>query len=536
MYKLIIAKLSKYKFQVTILFILNIIISFLTLLSPYIAGKYVDILSITKNNTSLFNFVLVYIFIKIGSLFSVYIYSVIFIKLKSNLVFDFNKEFIQHISHAPMEFISKHNSIYLSQRINTDSGKVIDFIFNDIYKFISTVFNLLIILFFFININLTVISIAILSCILYIFTFYKFKSKLHKSSYDFFESQNKYASSINEPYNNIKNIKQNSVLDIFIERLNREFIDFFKSTVKYSKTSYVYRNYIDGVYTISSSIIMLLCGVQVLKNKLTIGSVVSIVNYFNIMLSSLGNLLSIGQKYQEFKVAYDRLNEILKIDKVKDGNISIDKIKSLEFKSINVNINNTNILNDFNYLFKPGNIYVICGKNGKGKSTLLNLITGAIDDYEGTIFLNDTNIKYLNSAYFKRENISFIGQDVFLLKDTIKNNICLNKKGINNSCINYYMEFFNFKEYLHKHNKTLDELIDDNISGGEKQKIGLIRSSLKDSDLIIWDEPTSALDINTTQRVKEYILKVKKDKIVIVVSHDEEILKISDYTINLNML
>lgn len=536
MIKLILKNLSIHKLKISILLILNILISIVTLITPYITGKYVDLLDNNKDIKILVIFILVYIFMKLIQICFVYIYNNLFLKVKLKIIFNLTKVFAEHISNLPMSFISQKKSIYLSQRINSDLGKVIEFIFSDIYKVVYTISSLLIIIVFFMKINITMIFLASISCIVYSYVFFIFTSKIKNSSYKFFEEENKFAASINEPYENIKNIKQNSILNFFIHRLQSQFDKLFDSKVTYGKISYLYKGCTDGIYAVASTIIMLICGVQVIQEKLSIGSAVSTTSYFSIMLTSLGSLLATGQKYQEFKVSYNRLNEIFEMNEVKNGSTCIDEITSLDLQSIKLNINNTNIFENFNYSFKQGNIYAIIGKNGKGKSTLLDIIAGVIDEYEGEILFNKINIEDIDMKNLKSKNISFMSQDIFILKDTVNNNILLDCSNRQEDKIGQYIDMFNFKEYLTKYDKSIDDIIDDNISGGEKQKIGLIRSAIKDSNLIILDEPTSALDRNTVKKLKEYILSIKLRKIIIMVSHDEELLDIADCKINLNNL
>ena len=254
------------------------------------------------------------------------------------------------------------------------------------------------------------------------------------------------------------------------------------------------------------------------------------------MLTSLGALLSVGQKYKEFIVSYDRLNEILIVEAVSNGNIKIDTIESIYIDSLKYSYEDIQIISNFNYTFEVGNIYVISGKNGKGKSTLLNILSGVLKASEGNIYYNGININDLDMIKLRKNQISFMSQDIFILTDTMENNVYLDTD-INKSkkyLLSNYIDLFNFNEYLSKHNKSLDKMIDKNLSEGEKQKIGLIRSFIKNSNLIILDEPTSSLDISTIQKLKEYLLTLRNEKIIIIVSHDEKILEIADYEINLN--
>ncbi|MGL5716590.1 MAG: ATP-binding cassette domain-containing protein [Paraclostridium sp.] len=534
MLKLIIDKLYMYKVNIMILFIVNIIISFLLLINPYITGKYIDILSTTKTQSILVTFIMVYFVIKISQIVSSYTYNILLLKLRLNLIFEFYKTFTEHVINLPLVFFKNKTPIYLSQRIHADLNKLIEFILTDIYKFIATIFTLIFITLIFINKDQNILMLAILSCCIYTYIFFAYKRKIQESSFKYFEAENRYAATINEPYDNIKSIRQNSIYSIFLKRLECGFRNFFNTKITYGRVSYLYSNSTDSVYAISSSIAMLYCGIQVINNHLTIGEAIYITNYYSIILTSLGALLSLGQKYKEFIVSYDRLNEVVETETVSNGNIELDKIKSIQIDSLSYGYDKALIVSDFNYTFNIGNIYAISGTNGKGKSTLLNILSGVLKASDGAIYYNDININDLDMILLRRKHISFMSQDVFILSDTIENNINLDINTLNEDVLNDYIELFNFKEYLSKNNISLKETINNTLSEGEKQKIGLLRSSIKNSKLLILDEPTSSLDINTTQKLKEYLLKIKSEKIIIIVSHDEKILDIADHKINLN--
>lgn len=87
------------------------------------------------------------------------------------------------------------------------------------------------------------------------------------------------------------------------------------------------------------------------------------------------------------------------------------------------------------------------------------------------------------------------------------------------------------------HSKTLDFYLDEkntNLSGGEKQKLAILKVMLKNPEVMVFDEPTSALDNNTTIKFIDYLKSIKKDRIIINITHDNALAMQSDYIINLN--
>lgn len=247
--------------------------------------------------------------------------------------------------------------------------------------------------------------------------------------------------------------------------------------------------------------------------------------------------MNLGKSYQDALISYDRLEQILNEQKEMNGKIQINTIDSIELNNVSFSYDSyKNIINKFNYKFEKGKIYCIAGENGSGKSTLINLILGIFNDYyNGEIFYNSTEIKKLDMYYVRRKIIAICEQEPKLLNDSILNNITY---GID---IYDYDEIIDLANKLNLHVQKFSQGLDTNIyeaakniSGGEKLKISLIRTFLKKSDVIILDEPTSALDFNTIQKLGSFIQSIKKDKIIIIVTHNEEFLNIADDILHLN--
>ncbi len=202
-----------------------------------------------------------------------------------------------------------------------------------------------------------------------------------------------------------------------------------------------------------------------------------------------------------------------------------------EISNLTLHFNNEIIFNNFSLKIQRGEKIALTGESGKGKSTLLNLLSGFIPGYEGTISVLG---KKLNAETVSdiRKNIAWIAQDTSLAVKTVKAlfyepfEFVLNKplKPTKNEVAEIFSAFELSENLLSK--KTNE------ISGGQKQRIILASCLLLKKPLLLADEPTSALDENIKRKVTDYIMK-KDDLTVIAATHDEYWIRNSDRVIEL---
>ncbi|MGP1419117.1 MAG: ATP-binding cassette domain-containing protein [Sphaerochaetaceae bacterium] len=243
----------------------------------------------------------------------------------------------------------------------------------------------------------------------------------------------------------------------------------------------------------------------------------------------------IKKSVQETKVSYERLDSIMSIPVETVGNIELSRIETICTKSLSLSENGKAIVFGLNACFETGHIYSIRGLNGSGKSTFINLLMGLyMDEYEGEILINNLPLKEVNMYSIRQRNMGVFEQNPVLFEDTIAYNVHLNQEACDTDIIKQVIDVLGLRDFLYNLPKGLDTVLYENaanISGGEKQKIALLRAIIKNPDVLMLDEPTSDLDDITTRRLIEYLKSIKGDKIIIIVSHDDEVAQIADKTI-----
>ena len=211
---------------------------------------------------------------------------------------------------------------------------------------------------------------------------------------------------------------------------------------------------------------------------------------------------------------------------MKQMDISKIEIKDVNFSYKDVKVYRKNL----NMCLEKGSIYLIKGKNGSGKSTLAGILLKIWNEFSGTILLDGKSITNF-SREILTETIGICFQKPPIFRDTIRNNIALN----DSIPVEKYISLLSFYKDLEEMGRTLEsELIDTgSVSGGQAQKIGIIRTVCRERSVYIFDEPTSNLDSVSKKEFYDIIEHLKQNSIVILFSHEADAEKNADFIIEL---
>lgn len=206
-------------------------------------------------------------------------------------------------------------------------------------------------------------------------------------------------------------------------------------------------------------------------------------------------------------------------------------ISKIEIKDVNFSYKDVKVYRkNLNMCLEKGSIYLIKGKNGSGKSTLAGILLKIWNDFSGTILLDGKSITNF-SREILTETIGICFQKPPIFRDTIRNNIALNDP----IPVEKYISLLSFYKDLEEMGRTLEsELIDTgSVSGGQAQKIGIIRTVCRERSVYIFDEPTSNLDSVSKKEFYDMIEHLKQKSIIILFSHGADAEKNADFIIEL---
>lgn len=243
------------------------------------------------------------------------------------------------------------------------------------------------------------------------------------------------------------------------------------------------------------------------------------------------------QKLSNSQVYFESYNKLLNDAKKQtqkiEGIKKIENLQSIEFKDVCFKYNKSKILNKLSFKIKSKKIISITGPTGIGKTTILDLISSLYTPDSGEILINGNSLLNIKGW---RKKIGYVGQDPILMNDTILNNITFRDESISSQKVDEVIKLSSLQEMIKNSPDGLSTIAGErgvNLSGGQKQRISLARALLREPFLLLMDEPTSALDKETKISVLSNLKKIKKKVTIICITHDQEVLKISDSIITI---
>ena len=280
-----------------------------------------------------------------------------------------------------------------------------------------------------------------------------------------------------------------------------------------------------AIIAIGLFLIMGMAGEDIASEKMSIGDFV-VVNTFLLQLYLPLNFL--GFVYREIRQSLldigrmfalvDEMPDIVDKENAYDLDVNSGKI---EFKNIKFSFGNRVILKNLSFVVNPGHKVAIVGPTGAGKSTISKLLFRFYDPSSGIISIDNQNIKDVTQSSL-RSNIGVVPQDTVLFNDTIKYNIAYSKPGASIEEINNAAKLSSIDRFIANLEIGYDTIVGERglkLSGGEKQRVAIARALLKNPKIFIFDEATSALDSKTEKSIEKSLKKLSNKNTTLVIAH-----------------
>lgn len=343
---------------------------------------------------------------------------------------------------------------------------------------------------------------------------------------------------VNDILNNIGNILSSGTELNEISRIKKNQKIIFKSNVKKGLCNTHLKFSFSVIYffimlVFNGSAIKLYHDGKITKSVLvTIFFMVSaLISIYDSMAYEAGNITNVVGVYNAIKKYFNKFEisgdtDIVNINDDVNSDFVV-KEGEIKFIDIFVKYNKNIIFNKLNLTIHPNSITCIVGKIGSGKSTLLKILTGLVK-YQGIIKIDNFDISKYDSSEIAKY-LAYIPQNPKLFNRTIYENLNYGSDYSEDQIWEKIKEFDVF-ELFNSFDKKLNTMVGKNgegLSGGQRQLVYILRTLIQNKKIILFDEPTSSLDVTHRNFFMKLLLKIK-NKTIVIVTHDDELLPISN--------
>ena len=268
--------------------------------------------------------------------------------------------------------------------------------------------------------------------------------------------------------------------------------------------------------------IVFICAWQAAQGQMSMAFFLMFVLFSFVMFGSVENINDAAHLLGVIDSAMDKLEALENAEYIdQDGTDIKPTSYDIEFKDVSFGYDDRTILHDLNFTIPQNTTTAIVGPSGGGKTTLCNLIARFYDVNSGTITLGGTDIRAFTCDSLLR-NISMVFQNVYLFRDTIKNNIKFGRPDAADEQIIAAAKAARCHDFIVTLPDGYDTVIGEggsSLSGGEKQRISIARAMLKDAPIVILDEATASIDPENEHLIQEAISALTHGKTIITIAH-----------------
>ena len=524
-------KRSDLRKRVSLALICLILAKVASVYTPLILGRSVDSLTELSSGINLLMLIPIALIIsygvaRIASLTFEGMRDALFSKVSQHAIREVTLTIFKHLHSLSLQFHLNRQTGALSKFIDRGT-KGIDFllryvIFNVVPTFIEIILVTIILLnlYGYFYALITIITITIYVILTFIITQWRVQFRRDMNSAD-----NSVSTKMIDSLLNFETVK-------YFNNENHEFNRLDVSLKKYelaankSRHSLSLLNIAQIIVIMSGITIMLvMTAFGIRSNNISIGGFVVINAYMLQLYQPLNFLGSVYREIQQSLVDMENMFNLLdEKSKVKDSlkQLNINNKTEIKFSNISFGYDERRtVIKDISFDVPNGKKVAIVGPTGAGKSTISRLLFRFYDPTIGSIYINDENINSI-SQHSLRKIIGVVPQDTVLFNDTIHYNISYgDPKASEDDIINAAKnaDIHDFVIGLPDGYKTLVGERGLKLSGGEKQRVAIARTFLKNPKILFFDEATSALDSSTEKEIQKNLENMSKDKTTLIISH-----------------
>lgn len=519
---------KKEKYNIVVFLLLAMIASLLTSVQPILFGLVIDNI-VPGNEKKLFELLIglacLLFFVNVFA----YISSRLQVLIGTNIEVSLKKNVFSSLLKLPVETFNK---IEKGQMINNIDNDVNTFsnLLTSRFMIIVDIVSVFVMMTILLNINVVLTLLLVISLPISVFIFSYFGKKINKEVQHLKDFSDKLLTYIQEIFIAFPIMKIFNKENTFLQTYHSKNLELYDVAIKKSNLNYTARIFSQLTDNFLYFLVIIVGVYFIFKGQLSVGSLVAFSSYSVSLTATLLSLTRINTEIEEVVVSVDRINDIQNIlSNNNESTIikkeSINMIMNIELKNISYSFDNKTIFSSICCELKRNHLYYLQGKNGSGKTTLLNLISGIFFNYNGDIIINnDLDLRTINLIDF-RNSLAYIPQKTDMFTGSIYDNLTMfdekiSKKIVIEKCKSVGLH----NDIMHLPNKyeTIYGSQGVLLSGGQMQKIGIVRAIIKEHSVYLCDEIYSSLDNDSANMVRNLFFELSKKAIVICIDHNFE--------------
>lgn len=435
----------------------------------------------------------------------------------------------------PVSYFDGKNSSELATHCRTESMQYIIFWMIDIPQLVATGICGIVILGYLFMQHWSVALILILYFPFAYLPSNAFANKVQKMTKQIISNNARMNQIINDTFRGIKIVKAMNLEGQQVKKLdevNEKNVEIWGKVALLDNLSGIWINdFSDAIFT---GLTFGISAFLVIYNRLTLGSIVVVLNYTSKFLSVAKKIMNTNYNFKEKLGEYDKLFEILTMETPADTQKPFEFKDEIRFSDVTFAYDGHrgNVLKSLNLSVYCNEWLGIVGHSGAGKTTIFDLLMGFYKPQKGKITVDGVDLQEI-SISSRCAKIAKIAQDTYLFPGTIRENLLLANPKATDEQLDVILDKVCLTDFLSRLPDGLDTEIGENgllLSGGERQKLGLAQGLLRNCKIILLDEVTSNVDRDSEEEIKNILLRLKKenDLTLISISHRIDFLKDTD--------
>ena len=447
-------------------------------------------------------------------------------KLLWNVIFDLRQKLNWHIQRLSLSFFTKHMTGQLVSRIINDINQVSALVQQGGIALVLDVMIIIVVAIILCVMSPLLFAFSIIFMPFYFFVFLRFNPLIRAVSKHIQRRIAIMSGGIQERLTGMSIIQSFASEEAEHERFTEENRLYTQKVLKNARYSSIVQATTVIIVYLSNAVTLGLGAYFVVKGRLTVGQVVAFMLYLPLFYGPLSRLSQINISIQQALGSLDHIYELLDITPEITNSPHSVKVMGgpgeIVFEDITFSYpNKKGALQNINLTIPAGKNVALIGPSGGGKSTLASLVPRLYDVDSGGIYIDSLDIRETDLTIL-RSTVGIVQQEPFLFSTTIKENILYGNPVATDDEVIAAAKAANAHDFIQKLPNGYDSMVGEkgiNLSVGQRQRICIARTVLKNPRILILDEATSALDSESENLIQQALVKLMENRTSIIIAH-----------------